>query len=84
MTKQHEAPAETVDAEVYVYGLNHPVLYDYFVHRSGKMRRTPIAIRVEGLIQVVMEGPYPPTVEQEAKVLSRFVFEQQCRLMKFY
>jgi hypothetical protein len=84
MPKQHEAPSQTVDAEVYVYSVSHPVLYDYYVYRSGKIRRTPIAIRVEGLVQIVLEGPYPPTAEQEAKVLSRFVFEKQCRLLKFY
>jgi hypothetical protein len=66
------------------HDLGNPSLYDYFVHRSGKIRHTPIAIRVPGLVQVVMEGPYPPTTEQEAKVVTRFVFEEQCRLIKFY
>jgi hypothetical protein len=44
MTKEHAVRSDVVDVEVYMADQNPPTLYDFYIPRTGGIRRTPLAV----------------------------------------
>jgi hypothetical protein len=83
MTKEHAVRSDVVDVEVYMADQNPPTLYDFYIPRTGGIRRTPLAVGIPGIIQVVMEGD-SPTGRQVLQVRRQFEIDGRFRLMRFY
>lgn len=83
MTKEYAVRPDAVAVEVYMADQNPPSLYDFYVTRSGDIRRTPVAAAIPGVVQVVMAGG-SPTGKQILMVRRQFELDERFRLMKFY
>lgn len=83
MTKQ-SVHADELVVEVYMADQSPPALYDFYIARSGSIRRTPAAVGIPGLIQVILAGTYPPTPRQQLKVRRQFGLDDRFRVLKFY
>lgn len=83
MTKEFAVHSDTVAVEVYMADRNPPTLHDFYVTRAGDIRRTVDTVGIPGVIQVVMAGSHPTSM-QILKVRRRFEIDQRCQLLRFY
>jgi hypothetical protein len=83
MTKENAVRSDVVAVEVYMADRNPPPLYDFYVTKTGEIRRTLTELGIPGVIQVVMEGD-SPTGRQVLNVRCQFELDERFRLMRFY
>ena len=83
MTKEFAVRSDAVAVEVYMADQNPPTLYDFYITRSGEIRRTATGFGIPGVVQVVMAGA-SPTSRQILNMRRRFELDERCQLLKFY
>jgi len=84
MTRQREVRTDPIDVELFMADVDPPALYDFFLTRTGSLRRSPASRPVGGLMQVVLAGPHPPSNRQMLTLKRNFELYRHFRVMKFF